>query len=111
MAQSCRKTLTNFNLNDEWLDQAEIDLRVIEAAAIRELQQISGDAVKPQATDLYPADHFKTKHGIQPNTLNKARRDGRLAAEKRMGRWFYSLQNVRQLWPDAFEELNESAQK
>jgi hypothetical protein len=56
----------------------------------------------------FPADHFKEKYGLPPNTLNKARREGRLRGKKRGGRWFYPLDGVRVLWPDAFAEDDET---
>jgi hypothetical protein len=57
---------------------------------------------------LYPANYIQEKHGLPANTLNKARREGRLRGEKRGGRWFYPLETVRLLWPDAFPEDDQT---
>jgi hypothetical protein len=62
----------------------------------------------PIATASFPAQHYTAKHGIPAGTLNKARRDKRLDAQKRSGRWFYAISAVRALWPDAFEEDDET---
>ena len=58
--------------------------------------------------ESFPAEHYKAKFGIEPNTLNKAQRSGRIVAEKRSGRWFYRIDEVRQLYPDAFTERDET---
>jgi hypothetical protein len=62
----------------------------------------------PVAGPAFPADHYREKYGLRPNTLNKARRDGRLEGEKRGGRWFYPLPGIRALWPDVFTEGDEA---
>ena len=64
---------------------------------------------QPMASSaMFPADHYRQIYGLQPNTLNKARRDGRLKGEKRIGRWFYAITAVRQLWPDVFVADDEA---
>jgi hypothetical protein len=55
--------------------------------------------------DRQLAEHFESKYGLTPSRLRGARRDGRLSgAEKRGGRWYYSIAEVRRLWPDVFDE-------
>lgn len=54
------------------------------------------------SVEMFPADHFRVKYGLKADTLNKARRVGRLVGEKRGKRWFYSLDGVKHLWPDLF---------
>lgn len=60
------------------------------------------------ASRSFPADHINTQYGIQPNTLNKARRTGRLPATKVGGRWFYLLTDIEKLWPDVFRKDDQT---
>src|SRR4051794_19536418 len=59
------------------------------------------------AADMFPADYYRTKHGILAGTLRAAHKSGRLlAAESRGKRWYYSRAAVELLYPDAFEDAN-----
>ena len=53
---------------------------------------------------MFPADHYRIKYGLQPNTINKARRAGRIVGEKRGGRQYYRMADVRRVWPDALAD-------
>jgi hypothetical protein len=52
---------------------------------------------------LFPASHFRAERAIEAKRLESARRDGRLKKCKKIhGRWLYSWDEVKQLYPEDF---------
>lgn len=97
--------------DDPWTVASEnaAACRLLADLVQREHQPVQGhsesrsDPVVTESDDRFPADHFRLKWGLKPDTLAKAQKDGRMKrSEKRDGRWFHSLSEVKSRYPDVF---------
>jgi len=62
-------------------------------------------SVGPSPPDAqFTASYFRDKFGIPLKRIDTARRSGRLKGERRGGRWLYSLESVKKLWSDDFDQ-------
>jgi hypothetical protein len=78
------------------------------ADAVRSAFALWLDALAdPPVQQMLRSDDYRVKYGIAPNTLAKARRDGRIHGERHGGRWFYVVDDVKRQWPDAFTDQKQ----
>ncbi len=87
------------------VDDGLADLQVLAAWCIEATRDTTG--VDNSQLDMQPAEYFGKRWGITADRLRKARKRGALKRSNMPGnggRWYYSVAEVENLWPDDVQD-------